>query len=195
MLHASQSVLDSPRRHAISAAEYLRMGEAGVFAPGARLELIDGEIIDMTPIGSRHAGAVNALTALLVRLAGDRGVVAVQNPAVVSDRSVPQPDLVLLAPRADRYARAHPTADEIWLAIEVADTTLAFDVERKVPMYARAGVREVWVVDVNSRAIRVYRDPDPAGYRTTITATGDDIVASLALPEVRLRVAEVFPLG
>jgi Uma2 family endonuclease len=169
------------------------MGEAGVFGPEARLELIDGEIVEMTPIGSPHAGAVNALNRLLVRLAGDRAVVSVQNPAMLSDRSVPQPDLALLEPRADSYSAAHPTAAAILLAIEVADTTLVFDVETKVPLYARAGVREVWVVDVNEQAIRVYRDPSPTGYKTSFTVAGDGSVASLALPDVRIVVSDLFP--
>ena len=106
-----------------------------------------------------------------------------QNPAIVSDRSVPQPDLTLLEPRADSYSAAHPTAADILLAIEVADTTLAFDLGTKVPLYAIAGVREVWVVDVNEQAIRVFRDPSAAGYKTSFTVAGEDSVTSLALPD------------
>ena len=190
---STSTVLEYPQRHAVSATEYLRMGEAGVFGPEARLELIDGEIVEMTPIESRHAGTVNTLNRLLVRLAGDCGVVSVQNPAIVSDRSVPQPDLTLLEPRADSYSAAHPTAADILLAIEVADTTLAFDLGRKVPLYAIAGVREVWVVDVNEQAIRVFRDPSAAGYKTSFTVAGKDSVTSLALPDVCMVVSDLFP--
>ncbi|HUE87206.1 MAG TPA: Uma2 family endonuclease [Vicinamibacterales bacterium] len=187
------SVLEYPQRHAVSAPEYLRMGEAGVFGPEARLELIEGEIIEMTPIGSPHAGAVKMLTRLLVRMAGDRAVVSVQDPVVLGDRSVPQPDLALLEPRADGYSAAHPTAAEILLAIEVADTTLAFDLGTKVPLYARAAVPEVWVIDVNEQAIRVYRDPSASGYKTSFTVTGQNSVASVALPDVRVVVSNLFP--
>lgn len=189
----TSGILEYPQRHAVSATEYLRMGEAGVFGPEARLELIEGEIVEMTPIGSRHAGTVNTLNRLLVRLAGDRAVVSVQNPAIVSARSVPQPDLALLAPRDDSYSAAHPTAANVLLAIEVADTTLAFDIETKVPLYARAGIPEVWVVDVNEQAIRVYRDPSASGYKTSFTVAGEGSVASLVLPDVRIVVSDLFP--
>lgn len=187
------NVLEYPQRHAVSASEYQRMGEAGVFGPEARLELIEGEIIEMTPIGSLHAGAVKTLNRLLVRMAGDRAVVSVQDPVVLGDRSVPQPDLALLEPRADGYAAAHPTAAEILLVIEVADTTLAFDLGTKVLLYARAAVPEVWVVDVNERAIRVYRDPTASGYKTGFTVAGQGRVATVALPDVHVVVSDLFP--
>jgi Uma2 family endonuclease len=174
------AVLEYPQRHPISAEEYLRMGEAGVFAPEARLELIEGEIVEMAPIGSPHAGAVKALNRLFVQRAGDRAVVSVQDPVILSDRSVPQPDLALLKPRADGYSDSHPRAAEVLLAVEVADTTLAFDLGTKVPLYARCGIPELWVVDVNERVIRVYRDPSVSGYRTSFTAAGDGRVAAAA---------------
>src|SRR6266487_355884 len=142
------AVLEYPQRHAVSAQEYLRMGDAGVFAPDARLELIEGEIVEMAPIGSRHAGAVKALNRLFSRLVGDQAVVSVQDPVIIGDRSVPQPDLALLKPRADSYSGAHPTAADVLLMVEVADTTLPFDMDTKVPLYARSGIAEVWVVDL-----------------------------------------------
>jgi Uma2 family endonuclease len=117
----------------------------------------------------------------------------VQNPVIVSGRSVPQPDLALLAPRDDSYSAAHPTAANILLAIEVADTTLAFDIETKVPLYARAGIPEVWVVDVNEQAIRVCRDPSANGSKTSFTVAGEGSVASLVLPDVRSVVSDLFP--
>jgi Uma2 family endonuclease len=111
----TSGILEYPQRHAVSATEYLRMGEAGVFAPEARLELIEGEIVEMTPIGSRHAGAVNTLNRLLVRLAGDRAIVSVQNPAIVSDRSVPQPEQAVRVyrdPSASGYKTSFTVAGE-----------------------------------------------------------------------------------
>lgn len=189
----TRGILEYPQRHAVSATEYLRMGDAGVFGPEARLELIEGEIVEMTPIGSRHAGAVKTLTRLLVRLAGDRAVVSVQDPVVLGDQSVPQPDLALLEPRADSYSAAHPTAANILLAIEVADTTLAFDIDTKVPLYARAGVPEVWLIDVKEQTIRAYRDPSASGYKTSFTVAGEGSVASLVLPVVRVVVSDLFP--
>lgn len=187
------AVLHHPQRHAVSAQEYLRMGERGVFAPDARLELIEGEIVEMAPIGSRHAGAVNALNRLFSRLAGDRAVVSVQNPVIVADRSVPQPDLALLKPSPDSYSGAHPTAADVLLVVEVADTTLAFDVGTKVPLYARSDIPEAWVVDLQERAVRVFRDPSASGYRTSFTASGGDSVAVAALPEVSVALPALFP--
>lgn len=186
------TVLQYPQRHAVTAREYLRMGEMGVFAEDARLELIEGEIIEMAPIGPPHAGAVNALNRMLVRRASDHAVVAVQNPAVISDLSVPQPDLALLEPRADSYSDSHPSAAEMLLAVEVADTTLAFDLGKKASLYARCGVAELWVVDVNGRVIHVYRDPSASGYQTRVVAASKDRLECAALPEVSIVVAEVF---
>ncbi len=118
MLFATMSaVLDHPKRHAVSAQEYLRMGEAGVFAPEARLELIDGEIVEMAPIGSAHAGAVKTLNRILGRLVGGKAIVSVQDPITLGERSVPQPDLALLKPRDDMYSHAHPTAADVLLEV------------------------------------------------------------------------------
>lgn len=169
------------------------MDRAGVFAPEARLELIEGEIVEMAPIGSPHAGRVNTLTRLFVQRAGDRAIVSVQGPVVASDRSIPQPDLALLKPRADDYCDSNPTAADTLLVVEVSDTTLAFDLGTEVPLYARCAIPEVWVVDVNERAIRVHRDPSANGYRTAFTATAGRRVTSSVLPEVWGAVEELFP--
>lgn len=187
------ATLEYPQKHPISAEEYLRMGEAGVFAPEARLELIEGEIIEMAPIHPPHAGLVNKLTRLLIQRVGDQAVVAVQNPAVISERSVPQPDFVLLKPRADDYSRSHPGVADVFLVIEVADSTLAFDLRRKTPLYARCGIPEAWVIDVNARVVHVFRDPSPAGYGASFVANPGESVACVALAAARLDVAELFP--
>ncbi len=187
------AVLEYPQRHAISAEEYLRMGEGGVFAPEARLELIEGEIVEMAPIGSPHAGMVNTLVWLFSRAAGDQAVVAAQNPLIVGERSVPQPDMVLLRPRADRYSRSHPTTADVLLLVEVADTTLPFDLGTKIPLYARCGIAEAWVIDVRERVVRVFRDPSASGYRTSFTVQGDESVTALALPAIAVSVAALFP--
>ena len=186
------ALLDHPQKHPISAAEYLRMGEAGVFAPEARLELIEGEIIEMAPIGSPHAGCVNKLTRLFIQRAGDAAVVAVQNPVIISNLSVPQPDLALLRARADDYASSHPETADVYLVVEVADTTLAFDLGRKAAIYARCGIAELWVVDVNSRAIHVFRKPGQSGYRETLCVHAGQSVACAALATVEIEVAELF---
>jgi Uma2 family endonuclease len=151
------AIHDHPRRHAITVEEYMRMGEAHVFAHQARLELMEGEIVEMPPIGSAHAAVVCTLDKLLREVA-PRAMVRVQSPLVLGERSAPQPDVVLLRPRADRYYDSHPTAADALLVVEVADTTLMYDLEVKRPLYARAGVAELWVVDINRRELHVLRE-------------------------------------
>jgi Uma2 family endonuclease len=187
------AVLEYPQRHPVSAEEYLRMGEACVFAPDARLELIAGEIVEMAPIGSPHAGMVNTLNRLFGGLAGDRALVSVQNPLIIGERSVPQPDLALLKPRADNYTSSHPTAADVLLVVEVSDATLRFDIGTKIPLYARSGIAEAWVVDLRERAVRVFREPGAGGYRTNLTAAGEESVSALLLPAVTVALRELFP--
>ena len=187
------SVLDHPQRHAVSVEEYLRMGESAVFAADARLELIEGEIVEVAPIGSRHSGAVIILNRQFTRLAGDLAIVSVQGPVILGDRSVPQPDLALLKPRADSYSRSHPTVADVLLVVEVADTTLRFDLATKIPLYARFGLPEAWVLDLQDSVMRVFRDPDPSGYRTNFAVPSGESVSVLALPEVGIALSELFP--
>ena len=169
------------------------MGKGSVFAPDARLELIEGEIIEMAPIGPPHAGTVAILGRLLERAAGDDAVVWVQNPIRIGERSMPQPDVALLKPRADMYTRSHPVPADVLLVVEVSDMTLRFDVTTKMPLYARAGIVEAWVVDVDSAAVQVFRDPDAASYRTSFTVAGSERLSSRAMPEIAIRVSELFP--
>ena len=190
---AMSAILQYPQKHPISAEEYLRMGEGKVFAPEARLELIEGEIVERAPIDPPHAGRVKKLNRLFAQRAGDKAVVSVQDPLVISDRSVPQPDVALLKPRADYYTDSHPTASDVYLVVEVADTTLSFDLGTKMPLYARCGIAEAWVVDVNERVIHVFREPGSAGYGTSLTVKPGQSVACLAVPEAILRVDEIFP--
>jgi Uma2 family endonuclease len=164
---------DSPavlQRHRLTVDEYYRMAEAGVLAPDARVELIEGEVIDMAPIGTRHASAVKKLNALLSAAAQGRAIVAVQDPLRLSDASEPQPDLMLLRPRADFYAQAHPGPADVLLLIEVSDSTAAYDRGIKVDLYAKHGVAEVWIVDLDNNLVRFYRGNDGTAY-TDITAS------------------------
>ena len=186
------AVMEQPQRYVISADEYLRMGEAGVFRPEARLELIEGEIVEMAPIGSAHASTVSVLTRLFVHRAGDRVTVWTQSPVTAGARSVPQPDVALLKPRADNYFSRHPDPSEVVLLIEVADTTLRFDLATKIPLYARAGIAEVWVVDLAQRAVHIFRGADPGGYRSSFIVAGGQKM-SPALPDISLAVSELFP--
>lgn len=158
------------KRHRLTVDDYGRMGEAGVFAPDARVELIDGEVIDRAPIGTRHAAAVTRLDHLLQRAVGDRAIVRSQNPLRLGDRSEPEPDLQLLLPRADFYASAHPAAGDVLLLIEVADSSVRYDREIKLPLYARHGIAEVWLVDLEAGMLRFFRGPQGERY-TDITGT------------------------
>lgn len=152
------------QRHRLTLDEFLRMGEAGILGDDARVELIEGDLIDLAPIGSRHAAVVGRLTHLLVQAAGDRAIVWVQNPISINQHTMPQPDVALLKPRADSYSSAHPRPEDTLLIIEVAETTFAYDVNIKLPLYARAGIPEVWIIDLTSRQITRYRNPSKDAY-------------------------------
>jgi len=159
------------------------MGTGGVFSEHARVELIDGEVVEMTPIGARHAACVSRLTRLLVMALGDRAVVSPQNPVQVSHWSEPEPDIAVLRPRADFYAERLGEPGDVLLLIEVADTSGAYDRSVKVPLYLDAGVPEVWVVDVAGGVVDVFRVA--GGFRRgpgeTITPLGlPDLVAEVA---------------
>jgi Uma2 family endonuclease len=153
------------RRHRLTVADYHRMGEVGVFAHDARVELIEGEVIDMAPIGSRHARAVNYFTMHLVEALQRSAVVAVQNPVALDEHTEVQPDVAVLRMRADLYGISHPRPRDVLLIIEVADTTVRYDLDVKLPLYARAGIAEVWVVDLEVGVLRLFRDPGGGDYR------------------------------
>lgn len=173
--------------------DYHAMADAGLFPAGARLELIEGEILEMTPIGPVHASIVDRLNMLLTAVVAGRAIVRVQNPVEANPRSEPEPDLTLMAPREDYYSTAHPRPEDILLVIEVSDSTLSFDRRVKLPMYARSGVAEVWIVDVAGRAVEVCRRPGPDGYAERSVVGEGDEVAPLALPDIIVPVASILP--
>jgi Uma2 family endonuclease len=179
-----------PRPHRLTVDDYYRMAEAGVLSPDDRTELIEGEIVDMAPIGSTHADVVRVLNQRLVRSFGDAGVVSVQLPVRLSTRSEPQPDLAVLRPRPAGYRRAHPTADDVVLLIEVSDSTLRYDLDVKARLYATHGVVEYWVVDLVEN--RVWRHRKPRG--TQYTERVEIATGALALPDAlgEISVAELF---
>lgn len=146
---------DLLRLHQHTVADYHRMGDVGILKHGERVELIEGVIVDRAPIGSPHAGIVKRLIQVPARAVGDRAIVSAQNPVVLGDFSEPEPDLMLLRPSPDFYAAAHPTA---------ADTSLRYDREIKIPLYARHGIPEVWLIDVESKKIAIYTQPSGERY-------------------------------
>jgi Uma2 family endonuclease len=172
----SHAATDLPRRHRLTVADYYRMAEIGILAPEARVELIDGEIIDMAPPGSPHAGTVTYLTKVLMRAVAERAIVLTQNPVRLSEYSEPQPDLALLRPRDDFYRARHPRADDVLLIVEVAATSLRFDRKTKVPLYARHGIPEMWLLDLGGRRLVRYRAPEHGSY-----ALVDEPVLDVAL--------------
>jgi Uma2 family endonuclease len=180
-------------RHAFTVDEWHRMGDAGLFVGETRrTELFDGEIIEMAAVGSRHAVCVNRLTRLLSLTVGDRAVVQIQNPVGLDERSEPQPDVALLHPPLDRYLAGHPGPADVFLLIEVSDTSLGFDRSAKGPAYGRAGVVETWVVDLDHEVVHVMRHPGSDGYDEQRTVGRGDRLEVTALPGIAVAVDDVL---
>jgi Uma2 family endonuclease len=156
-------------RRRFTVGEYYRMADVGILNEDDRVELVDGEIVEMPPIGPGHGGCVNCLVWLFGQSLAGAAIVRVQNPIHLDEHNEPQPDVALLRPRTDFYRTRHPEPGDVLLIVEVADTSAAFDRRVKLPLYARFGIPEVWLVDLGKATIRVQRDPSPAGYRTART--------------------------
>jgi len=168
------------RIHRMTVDDYHRMGETGILGPELRTELIEGEVIEMPPIGPPHGGKVNLLNALFNKAVGSRGVVSVQNPVVLDEYSEPQLDVIILRPRADYYSASHPRPQDVILMVEVADSSLRYDREVKMALYAKAGVPEFWLVDLQGRRLTRYRNPEAGAY-TEIQEVQE--LARVTLPE------------
>ena len=179
------------RRWRFSAEAYNRMGALGIIPEDARTELIGGVIYEMAPIGDGHAFSSTYLNTLLARHTPPDVFVAMQNPLRLSDDTIVQPDVMIVRGEAMATVRAI-TAPDALLVIEVADSSERHDRRRKLPRYARTGVPEVWLVLVARGQIEVYRTPGPGGYAEVATFEGEDVVASAAVPEIALTVAEVL---
>jgi Uma2 family endonuclease len=171
--------------------EYHRMAEAGILTEDDRVELVRGEVVEMEPIGSRHAACVSRLNALFSPLHG-QCVVAVQNPVRLDEQSEPEPDVALLRPDPDFYARRHPGPEDVLLAVEVAETSAEYDREVKLPLYAAAGVPEAWLVDLAADRILRARDPSADGYRRERTLRRSDTIMADAFPGMEIPVGEIL---
>ncbi len=179
-------------RRRFTRAEYYRMAEAGILGEDDRVELIEGEVIQMSPIGRLHRAFVGNLGQLLsARLIG-RAAVWVQNPLALTDDTEPVPDVVVYRPRAVPFKEREPDAQDTLLVIEVADSSLAYDRRTKLRLYARAGIPEYWIVDCAAETVEIYRDPDGPAYRQMTRATGAATLALPAFPDIRLTLAEIF---
>lgn len=163
------------------------MGEVGILGEDDRVELLEGEIVEMVPIGPPHSGRVNRLNRLFVTALGDRVVVSVQNPVRLSDFSEPQPDLLLLRPERDFYISRHPRPDDVLLVVEVAASSALFDRRVKMPLYLAAGVPQIWLVDLDAQVVEVHRPDDGP-----VTLRESDPVPIDAFPDVVVTAAEIL---
>ena len=174
-------------------ADYNRMAEAGIFTEDARVELIEGEVIDMSPIGSRHAACVNKLGALIGKqTSSDAIILSVQNPIRLSDYSEPLPDIAILRARDDFYAGGHPRPEDVIVLFEVADASLMYDRNRKIPLYARSGIAEVWLVDLVKNVVDVFSSPGAGGFQNQQRFGRGATAASTVLPELAIAVDEIL---
>jgi Uma2 family endonuclease len=176
----------SPMTYRFTVKDYHRMAEADIFEPDDRVELVDGKVFELAPIGSRHAACVKGLAHLWWSHVGERAIVSVQDPIQVGEMNEPQPDVAILRLRTDRYVNHHPAPPDIYLVIEVAETSLRHDLDLKTPLYLAGGVAEVWVVDLVAELIHV---TTPAGTRTV--GVGGSL-APAAFPDLVLEVAAIL---
>ncbi|MBI2760970.1 MAG: Uma2 family endonuclease [Chloroflexi bacterium] len=179
-------------RRRFTVDEYDRMAAAGILHEDDRVELIDGDILQMCAIGSRHAGCVDFLSGWFNQQLAGKVIIRIQNPVRLSTFGEPEPDVMLLRPRADYYRRAHPTAADLLLVIEVADTSLEIDRRIKLPLYAAAGVPEVWIVDLIHDRVEVYCEPRESGYVRHDTHERAAAVSPSAFPDLTLGCAEIL---
>ncbi len=180
-----------PRRK-LDVAEYYRMAEVGILRPDDRVELIEGELIEMAPSGPEHASVVSTLMMQLVRRIGESAIVRADLPIRLDDFNEPEPDFALVRPRPDRYRSAHPGPADVLLVIEVAKTSLAFDRGAKMRLYAGHGIPEYWVLDLDGRRLERFLDPRPDGYARMESMPEEAEIAPQALPGVRLRLADIL---
>jgi hypothetical protein len=176
-------------KHRFSTDDYHRMAEAGVLRPDTRVELLNGQIIDRSPIGPFHGGVVNRLIRLFNTGSGGRWLVSAQNLIRLDDYSEPEPDLMLLKPEPGDYTRHHPGPNDVYLLLEVSDTTLAFDRGEKLSAYGRAGIPEVWIVNLVDETIAVHREPHFTGYGSCKVLRAGDHASPARFPDAKVDVA------
>ena len=182
----------APAKHRFNVKEYYRMAETGVLRPDARVELLDGQIMDMSPIGPFHGGVVGRLARLFNTVSNDRWLVLSQHPVRLDEHSEPQPDVLLLRPIQDDYTNRLPRPDDVYLLVEVSDSTLSLDREEKLPLYGRAGIVEVWIVNLVDQTVEVYREPYFTGYGSKTILRAGDQARPQAFPDAVVDVAELL---
>ena len=191
---ATMATMPAPAitKRRFSVREYDLMVDVGILSPRDRVELIDGEIVQMAAMGSYHAGCVLYLSTAFSQMLGQRAFVNVQSPVRLSERSEPEPDVALLRPRADFYRDAHPRPADVMLIVEVSHSTVEYDRDVKTPLYAEAGIPEIWLVNLDEDFIDGLSDPDGAGYRTARRYVRGERIAPALLPDAALEVSEIL---
>ncbi len=180
------------KKHLTDVVEWQKMGEAGIFPVESHLELINGEIIEMAPIGSNHAGHLNRLNQILNQSISSQAIISIQNPLQLNDLSEPEPDLMLLRPNADFYSSKHPSANDVLLLIEVADSSLAYDQNHKLRLYALHQIPEYWILNLADKSLEAYRQPKNGVYSEKTTFyTGDNITLS-QLQNISIKIADIL---
>lgn len=179
-------------RWQFSVQDFARMGEVGIFTEDDRVELIDGEVIAMSPVGPRHTSLVKRLNALFSRQLANCAIISVQDPIQLTDHTEPLPDLAVLRHRDDFYADAYPRPEDVLLVVEVADSSLTYDLEEKVPRYAQSGIPEVWVLDVERDIIVQYQDSDGQQYRHQQRLQRGEAMPSTHVSQLALSVDDIF---
>lgn len=174
------------RHHLLSVSDYYRMAETNILSEDEHVELINGELFDMAPIGSFHAGLVTRLSRLLINMLTGQATINVKNPLYLSEFSAPEPDIAVLKPRADDYMQSLPTALDVLLIIEVADTSLYYDRNIKLPLYARHQVPEVWLIDVKEKRLDIYQQPDNDYFRLHIRPKAKEEIQPLVVPSISI---------
>lgn len=192
--HAGPPTLDMVlAERKLTVEEYHRLRESGYLTEDDRIELIEGALIPMAALGGRHVRCVNRSTRALMFALGDRADLSIQGSLKLSDISEPEPDIAVLKPLAEEENQDRlPEARDVLFIIEVSDSSIGFDRGEKLIIYAKAGIREVWIVNLNRRLIEVYRDPDGDLYRTLIVIGRDDTIAPLAFPDVVITGADLL---
>jgi Uma2 family endonuclease len=182
----------SVRRRRLTVDEYERMGRAGILHEDERVELIDGELIQMAPIGSKHAGCVKSCVHVFRQYPADWYLLSVQDPVRISDFSELQADVALLRPRPDNYTESNPAASDVLLVIEVADTTAAHDRRVKLPRYAAAGIPEAWLINLPRRSVEVHREPRDGRYQQVTIYRRGERITLVMLPEIAVAVDDIL---
>ncbi len=182
----------TPQRHRLTVRDYHKMGEVGILSEDDSVEIISGEMIDRALIGSAHAACVRYLLHFLAPQLGNTALLDIQNPLQLDDYSEPQPDVMLLKPRLDFYLPAHPQAKDVLLLVEVAESSLAYDREVKIPLYARHQIPEVWLFDLRAQRLEIFQDPSPEGYKKILRPERKEQVSPSLLPDVVVNWAQAL---